>query len=324
MSRETATEIDAAAAQWAARVDRAPLSAEDDRAFQAWLAGDLRRPGAYARIRAVALHTARAKALGAHFNPAEFKPAPTNVLSRRGALMVGGGIAASVAAAAVSGVAFLDAAHRIDTHKGEVKLAHLADGSVVTLNTASSLAVDFSSHRRNVTLISGEALFDVAKDKSRPFVVTAGATQIRAVGTSFTVRHLADLPVQVLVREGVVEVSKKNQKSIPPLRAALNTMVTAPLSDAHPVVSRLAAPEVGRQLAWRQGRLAFEGQTLAEAAAEFGRYSDTKIVIDDPALGREEIAGLYRANDPVGFSKAIAAVLDAHTEVGDGIVRITR
>jgi transmembrane sensor len=237
--------------------------------------------------------------------------------------MGAGGLAASVTAATV-GVGFLTAARRIDTLKGEVKVAPLADGSVVTLNTASSVAIRFSPRRRSVTLIAGEALFDVAKDKARPFVVTAGETQIRAVGTSFTVRHLANLPVQVLVREGMVEVSKKNQKSAPPLRAALNTEVTAPLSDARPVSARLAAPELGRQLAWRRGLLAFEGQTLAEAAAEFGRYSDTKIVIDDPALGREEIAGLYQANDPVGFSKAIAAVLDAHTDVGEGVVRITR
>ncbi len=237
--------------------------------------------------------------------------------------MAAGGLAASVTVATV-GATFVTAAHRIDTRKGEVKVAPLADGSVVTLNTASRLAIDFSPHRRDVTLISGEALFDVAKDRSRPFVVTAGDTQVRAVGTSFTVRHLANLPVQVLVREGVVEVSKKNQTSVTPLRAALNTEVTAPLSDAHPVAARLAAPELDRQLAWREGRLAFEGQTLAQAAAEFARYSDTKIVIDDPSLGREEIAGLYQANDPVGFSKAMAAILNAHTEVGEGVVRITR
>jgi transmembrane sensor len=275
-------------------------------------------------MRAVALQTMRAKALGAHFNSSNFTPAAApKRLSRRGALAAAGGLAASVAAATV-GVGILTTARRLDTRKGEVKVEPLADGSLVTLNTASSLAVDFSPHRRNITLIAGEVLFDVAKDKSRPFIVTAGEVQIRAVGTSFTVRHLANLPVQVLVREGVVEVSKTNQKSTPPLRAALNTQVTAPVSDASPVAARLAAPELGRQLAWRQGRLAFEGQTLAQAAAEFERYSDTKIVIGDPALGREEIAGLYQANDPIGFSKAIAAVLDAHAEVGEGIVRITR
>jgi transmembrane sensor len=323
MPRETANEIDAAAAQWAGRIDRGPLSADEHQAFETWLAADLRRPGAYARMRAVALQTTRAKALGPDFNSANFNLASPKRLSRRLALTAAGGLAASVAAATV-GVGILRAARRLDTRKGEVKVEPLADGSLVTLNTASSLAVDFSPHLRNITLIAGEALFDVAKDKSRPFVVTAGETQIRAVGTSFTVRHLANLSVQVLVREGVVEVSKKNQKSIPPLRATFNTEVTAPVSDAYPVAARLAAPELGRQLAWRQGRLAFEGQTLAQAAAEFERYSDTKIVIADPALGREEIAGLYQANDPIGFSKAIAAVLDAHTEVGEGIVRISR
>jgi transmembrane sensor len=323
MARETANEIDAVAAQWAARLDRGPLSAEDDQAFHAWLAHDPRRPGAYARVRAVAIHTARAKALGAHFNPSDFNQASPQGWSRRGALLAAGGLAASATAVTV-GIGFLAAPRRIDTRKGEIKVAPLADGSVVTLNTASSLLVSFSSHRRNVTLLAGEALFDVAKDKFRTFIVTAGDTKIRAVGTSFTVRHLANRPVQVLVREGVVEVSKLDPKTATPLRAGLNTEVTAPLSHAQPVAARLAAPELDRLLAWREGRLAFEGQTLSQAAAEFGRYSDTKIIIDDPALGREEIAGLYQANDPVGFSKAVAAILNAHTEVGEGVVRITR
>jgi transmembrane sensor len=195
---------------------------------------------------------------------------------------------------------------------------------VVTLNTASRLSVEFSTHRRAVTLIEGEALFDVAKDRSRPFVVTAGATEVRAVGTSFTVRRLENQPVQVLVREGVVEVTQSDHPIPTPLRASLNTEVTAPAGDAQPALATVAAPELDRQLAWREGRLSFEGQTLTQAAAEFARYSDTRIIIDDPSLGREEIAGLYQANDPVGFSRAIATSLNAHAQVGDGVVRITR
>ena len=324
MPRETAIEIDAAAAQWAARIDRAALSADDDLAFQTWLTGDVRRPGAYARVRAVALHTERAKALGSQFDAADFRSSPATGWSRRRAVMAGGGLAASAVAATVGGLVFLGSTHRIETRKGEIKVVPLADGSVVTVNTASSLSVGFSSHRRDVTLLQGEALFDVAKDSSRPFVVRAGATLVQAVGTSFTVRRLVNQPVQVLVREGVVEVTQTGRQTPTPVRAALNTAVTAPLNNADPVTTVMAEPEVDRQLAWREGRLSFEGQTLSQAAAEFARYSDTKIIIDDPFLGREEIAGLFQANDPVGFSKAIAPVLNAHAELGDRVVRITR
>ena len=75
-------------------------------------------------------------------------------------------------------------------------------------------------NRRGIDLIRGEALFDVTKDRKRPFVVTAGATQVRAVGTSFSVQLLPDQPVQVLVREGVVEIKRPDVPMAPPVRAA--------------------------------------------------------------------------------------------------------
>jgi transmembrane sensor len=89
-------------------------------------------------------------------------------------------------------------------------------------------------------------------------------------------------------------------------------------------VAALPVAELHRELAWRDGRIAFEGEALGQAAAEFARYSDVRIVIADPELGREEIAGLYQANDPVGFAKAVALSLNARAEVGSGEVRILR
>ena len=77
-------------------------------------------------------------------------------------------------------------------------------------------------------------------------------------------------------------------------------------------------------MAWQDGHIAFEGESLAEAAAEFARYSDTRIIIDDPALAQEEIAGLFKATDPVGFAQTIAISLNAHARVGEGEVRLTR
>ncbi len=327
MTRESATDIDRAAAQWAAKVDRG-LSRAEQTDFDTWLAEDVRRPGAYGRVRAVALHTQRAAALGPAFAPQDVQPArPREGRSRRAVLWGGAGVAASVVGAlGWLGASLFGRTQRFQTRKGEIRQIALDDGSVITLNTASGVAVDFDASRRGVRLIDGEAMFDVAHDPKRPFVVSAGAALVRAIGTSFTVSRLADKPIQVVVREGVVEMSQVSEKTVAPVRLAANTRGLAPLlSGAAPiVVTPMRTSEVRDQLAWRDGRIAFEGQTLGDAALQFGRYSETRILIDDPALAREEVAGLYQADDPVGFAQAVALSLGARTQVEAGAVRILR
>jgi transmembrane sensor len=318
MSAKTAQQIDAEAAQWAARIDRGELTPEQDAQFKAWLAEDVRALGAYGRMRALALTSERARALGPDFDPAAFTPAP----ARRTMLKWGTAIAATALIGVGTSWQWLRLRGRFATGKGETKVVALKDGSVVTLNTASEIQVSYTDSLRSVELVQGEALFDVAKNKSRPFVVTAGDTNVRAVGTSFTVRRLEAAPVQVLVREGVVEVFKPAANAAP-VRIAANSMAEAP--DAAPIAAKpIPVAQVHRQMAWQKGQIAFEGETLAEAAAEFARYSDTRIVIVDPALAREEIAGLFKATDPVGFAQTIAISLNAHAQVGEGEVRLTR
>ena len=87
---------------------------------------------------------------------------------------------------------------------------------------------------------------------------------------------------------------------------------------------KLSRDEVTRELAWKAGRIAFEGETLADAAQAFERYSDTRIIIQDPSIGREEITGLFASNDPVGFARAAALSLDLKATVGPNEVRISR
>ncbi|MDY6922868.1 MAG: FecR domain-containing protein [Pseudomonadota bacterium] len=323
MSRETAQEIDLQAADWAARVDRG-LSPDEERALDLWLAEDHRRLGAYGKVRAIAVHTERARALAPHFDPANFQPRSARLpVSRRRLLAAGGGaIAASAAGLVVVGLA---AGQRYNTRLGEVKVTPLADGSVMTLNTASRVVVSFSDTQRSIQLIEGEALFDVARDPARPFLVVAGEARVRAVGTSFTVRRLGDAPVEVLVREGIVEVSRGPAAAGGrPLRVAANTRAVASSSSAAPVATMPVEPGlVRRELAWREGRIAFEGETLAEAAAQFSRYSETRIMIDDPAIAAEEITGLYQANDPVGFAQAVASSFGLRVAVGAGEVRLS-
>lgn len=323
MPDKTAREIDAEAADWAARVDRGVLSPDEDRAFQAWVAADPRALGAYGRMRAVALETLRARALGTDFNPADFGHAAP---SRRMLLKTGSAIAATLLAGSLGAWEVMRTRGRYSTQKGETKVVALKDGSVVTLNTDTEIHVAFSDGERAVELVKGEALFDVAKNKSRPFVVAAGDTSVRVVGTSFTVSRLEEAPVQVLVREGIVEVFKPLMVDARPVRITAGTRAVAAVAQdrAAAEVSAVPAVQLHRELAWQDGHIAFEGQTLAQAAAEFARYSDIRIVIDDPTLGREEIAGLFRANDPVGFAHTVAVSLNVHVDVGEGEVRLSR
>ena len=321
MSGKTAREIDAEAADWAARVDRGVLSPEQELAFEGWLAQDPRALGAYGRMRAVALETLRAQALGPDFNAADFHARP----SRRVLLQAGTAIAATLLVGSVGAYEVLHNRGRYQTRKGETKVVALQDGSVVTLNTDTEIQVGFSDKTRAVELVRGEALFDVAKNKTRPFVVAAGDTSVRVVGTSFTVSRLDTAPVQVLVREGIVEVFKPLMIDAQPVRISAGTRAVAAVAQTQAAqVSAVPAAQLHREMAWQDGHIAFEGQTLAQAAAEFSRYSDIQIVVDDPTLGREEIAGLFRANDPVGFAHTVAVSLNARVRVGEGEVRLSR
>jgi len=321
MPGKTAHQIDAEAADWAARLDRGPLSAEQEVRFQDWLGADARCMGAFGRMRALALTTERARALGPDFDPSVFEPAPA--FPRRRVLQIGGAIAASALVGIGGTWQILRLRGRFSTGKGETKVVALKDGSVVTLNTDSEMQVRYTDELRSVELIRGEALFDVAKNKARPFMVTAGDTNVRVVGTSFTVRRFDAAPVQVLVREGIVEVFKPAARTRP-LRISANTMAVAQLDNASIAAYPVPEVQLHRALAWQKGQIAFEGETLAQAAAEFSRYSDTRIVIEDPSLAKEEIAGLFKATDPVGFAQTIAISLNAHARIGEGEVRLTR
>jgi transmembrane sensor len=318
---KTAREIDAEAADWAARVDRGVLEGEQDQAFQAWLDADPRALGAYGRMRAVALATERARALGPGFNPAHF----TQPVERRSLLKAAGAIAATLLVGGVAGFEILRTRGRYSTRKGETKVVALKDGSVVTLNTNTEVVVDFTDKLRAVELVRGEALFDVTRNKVRPFVVAAGDTSVRVVGTSFTVSRLDAAPVQVLVREGIVEVFKPLLIDAAPIRISAGTRAVAAVAQPQvAAVSAVPAAQLHREMAWQDGHIAFEGQTLEQAAAEFSRYSDIRIVIDDSVLAHEEIAGLFRANDPVGFAHTVAVSLNARVRVGEGEVTLSR
>lgn len=318
MPRQTADEINEVAGLWAVRHERG-LTEDEAATFEKWLEEDPRHLGAYGRMAATLMQTQRARALGPDFDPKTLLDEQPSRLSRRQWLLGSGAVAASVAAGVF--VAVRPKTYR--TRRGEKRVVALADGSVVTMNTATTMTVSYSDDARLIRLSGGEALFDVAKNPERPFIVSAGGAQVRAVGTSFTVARLPQAPVQVLVREGIVEVTRPQRRQEAARLTANMRAVVAP--QAAPVeVATLDPDDVDRELAWREGRIVIQRESLRAAAAKFERYSATRIVIDDPGLAQQEVSGVFEASDPVTFAKSMALSLGGRAEVGDDEVRIIR
>ncbi|WP_454713984.1 FecR family protein [Caulobacter segnis] len=324
--RDTSRDIDQAASEWTARLDRGPLSPDQTAAHQAWLESDPRAKGALLRARALAMMSESAQALGDDFDPATFAEPHRPRFSRRQALAWTGAAAAAASLGAL-GVTSAAAGTVISTDRGEIRLAPLKDGSTVLLNTDTRIRVRYDKDQRVVTLLKGEAYFSVARDEKRPFVVEVNGRRLRTTQAGFRVRKLDEAPVDVLVNLGQVEVSAAPLIGSAKIIAVSSNTRLALSDPAHISAERpsLIPPQiVTRELAWREGKLAFEGQTLGEAAAEFARYSDTHIQIRDAELAREPVTGLFAANDPVGFSRAIARVFDARLEQGSDTVVLTR
>lgn len=197
------------------------------------------------------------------------------------------------------------------TGKGEQFTQQLADGSTLTLNTNSYVAVEFSEGERKILLRSGEVYFDVAHDKTRPFVVYAGGGKVRAVGTAFNV-FKTDGSVAVTVTEGTVEVSKqapKADKTQQPGTALKRVTVNQSLvyKEKLGVVTNREAGDIDKRLSWRRQKLFFENTTLEAFVEQLNRYSDNHIMIIDPSLKDIRVGGVFKAGDTDAALAALQA-----------------
>lgn len=320
-SSESASEIEAAAFAWAARTDRGELTPEDHSALEQWLSGDSRRVGAYARALAVNAGFDHAAALGEHFSPADFEaPPPARHHTNRRWLLLGGGAAIAASVVGIAGYGALSAPAAIVTDRGEVRRIALSEGSAITVNTDSQVEPRFDAARREVDLSRGEALFDVAHDSTRPFVVRAGDVRARALGTSFTVRRFDDGAVEVAVLEGIVEVTRDGAAR-ERLTAGQRSHVASKGSIRTEHLPRIVLEQ---SVGWRRGLIDLNGMTLDQAAAEFARYSDRRIAIADPTIGAMKVTGVYSTSDPLGFANAAALSLGILAERTPNGVRLSR
>lgn len=304
MTRRSAQDIDEEGARWAARMDGTWTDAEEA-ALQAWLKADTKHAGALLR----------AQAAWMTLDPPEEAAKDTDQpplpwLTRRRVLA--GGSAAI--AASLAGVFLLNGATSYTTTVGEIRRVPLADGSTAAINTASVVHIELGASSRNVKIDKGEAWFQVAKDRSRPFIVSAGRVRVQAVGTAFSVRR-RDNGADILVTEGVVEAWADGAEGH---RIKLTAGSSAFIAD-NAAIERLpaAASSVDRALAWRSGKIDLAGEPLGDAVADFNRYNRRQLVIMDGALAKEQIDGVFRTDDPEGFAQAIKVTLDAPVDMSD-------
>lgn len=192
----------------------------------------------------------------------------------------------------------------------------LSDGSVIELKQDAVVTVEFSEAVRRVRLQRGEAHFQVAKNVARPFIVVAGALEVRAVGTAFSV-ELGSTAVEVLVTEGEVAVEKTAEpiripaatSPLPPVKPlAPQTLARLPAGNRVSVDLNLKAStplavvpvsptETSQRLAWRAPRVDFSGASLEEIVAVFNQHAGVRISIGDSSLAGVELSGVLRADN---------------------------
>lgn len=294
------------AADWYERLSKPPIETEDLEAWSRWN----KKPGnkaAYARLEAIAGSMARMRddpdlnqvAAEALARAGDRRRSNAQRAKARRPILIGSLVAACcVAAIGVVG----SRAPTYSTGTGETFSARLDDGSRVQLNTDSAVKVAFEKGERKIFLVRGQAFFDVAHDPAHPFVVYAGDTRVRALGTRFEVRRIGE-EVRVTLAQGSVEVTDPDVKTarwmLRPGQAIAVARTTAP-------ASRPVSVDVISATSWTGGKVTFQGVPLSVAVAEINRYTREKIVLAPGAPSDVPVTGVFTAGDNADFVDAVA------------------
>ncbi len=216
------------------------------------------------------------------------------------------------------------------TEIGKIQIVSLPDGSKIHLNTNTVIEQNFSKEERRIKLLSGEAIFDVAHDESRPFKVYTPDGVIRAVGTRFAVRIGQD-GVQVTVTEGRVALETQaalalDVGELAPLPVLVSKGESAKIQRQEPRATRFASnTNAAEQFAWTQGRLVFRDEVLQYVLAEVSRYTQVQINVADEALRLEKITGILQIGDIHLMLEGIEGALGVQTVwVSDTQVQISK
>lgn len=306
--RKSAPRATREAADWFTRLNEPPIEVDELEAFSAWNARPENR-AAYERLEDIS------RAMAGLQDDPDMRQATAEALQRgrirrerqarfvvRPRIIIGALAAACVLAAIATGV-FLRAP-TYSTRVGESLSATLEDGSRIQLNTDSAVKVRFTAGQRRVDLVRGQAMFEVAHNAQRPFVVVAGDAQVRALGTRFDVRRVGQ-EVRVVLAQGSVEIT---DRSLSPAPWRLKAGQGLALKPAQSVAAAAKPVDVPSITSWTVGKLTFQGVPLTDAVAEVNRYSRDKIVLAPSVPGDRLVGGVFTAGDSDDFIAAVSAL----------------
>jgi transmembrane sensor len=255
-------------------------------------------------------------------------------------------IAASIAILCIASLLTWFALNRYSTYTtqiGERRSITLTDGSTIDLNARSKIRIKFSKAERDVELVDGQALFEVAKDKARPFIVRSGDTIVRAVGTQFDVYHkkngttvtVIEGHVAVLTSEsqransgsGIVSSTAGQRRELAGKEDASRALFLSAGERVTVTDQAMSIPErtnIAVATAWVQHRLIFDGSRLSDVVDDFNRYNARQLVIEDPALDDFHVSGVYSSTDPASLVRFLRSQPGIDVIETDKEVRVTR
>ncbi len=292
-----------AAAYWRAREMSGEMTPDERAELELWLAQARANQRAWSELdEALLAVDAGAEALLADEFERQLYEAAAIRKPSNGMRFAAAACAAAVVGAIVISLSFAPRETTSQAYEtaigGSAEIA-LADGSVVELNTATKLNVAFSDNRRSVRLDGGEAIFNVARDQARPFIIDTPQARITVTGTLFDVEALTNRSA-VYVLSGAVEVAPRASEPVT-LLAGDSVVI-----DVDGVAGRVAAFDPNYMLAWRTGKVRFREEPLERVVTELNRYFKTSIAIVDPSLNDLPVTGDFDIQDQATVVEALA------------------
>jgi len=202
------------------------------------------------------------------------------------------------------------------TNVGDQKNIKLSDGSLIHLNTDSEINVAYSSKRRFIELVKGEAHFTVAHNKMRPFIVSAGNNTVTAVGTAFNMQFVDDDAFELVVTEGrvMVKAFENHEVAGQPLTVKeagpeegllMFSGEKAHIQGQIDQRENMSLNAMEEDLAWQKGMIVFKGEPLEMALKEIGRYTPVEFEIKDEIIKTRRVAGFFKVGDIDGLLHAL-------------------
>jgi transmembrane sensor len=335
---EPADAVYAEASEWLVEIREGDLDSAGHSRFSAWLRRSPDHIRAYLElaalwsdiprltanmevdVEAVVAH-ARAQSKVAPINSKVGRTSAASSDGRRRSRMALIALAASVIVVAIaSGLWHSISGNIFATSVGEERLINLPDGTAVELSPRTRIHVHLTRSARHIDLLTGQALFRVAKDPARPFTVASQNTEIRAVGTQFDVQQRPS-GTTVMVLEGSVAITSDSPETARErVLVAAGEQLIVPVVVAEVPRPRPIDPKV--VTTWTDHVLNFQDATLADVIEEFNRYNEKQILLEGPELSALRVSGVFSATKPVSLLKFLSTEMQLDVSETDREVRI--